>query len=429
MSDQRIQWLLGELSGLVDRGVLSQESASALRRHYGGGEPRGERSLGLILLAVLGSLLIGAGVILLIAHNWTDLSRPIRTALSFLPLASCLGWAGWRFAAGRRGAGERESLSVLWSMAVAASIALVGQTYHIPGDLRQFLLTWVLLCLPALYLDRPVAALCIYLAGVTGWVIHAAVSGLSTWLYWPLLLAAVPLVIANLRSGGAGALWAPWFFAASLPLGLGFALHRLPDGLWTTVYAGLFASFVLGGELTARTSPGLWSRPFQACGSVGIAVLALLLTFEFPWEAGRFFFRETDVPWAVFATGAVFPVTAILLAVRALRRPRTDLVLAGALPILAAAGYALGVWADSEFPPQMLFNLFLLVWGVGALWQGVREGSLRGMNGGMFSVAMLVVARFFDSDIGFVARGVAFVVLGAVFLGVNVYMARKGGAR
>ncbi len=42
-----------------------------------------------------GALLIGAGIILMLAHNWEDLSRPVRAALSFLPLLLAQGLAGW----------------------------------------------------------------------------------------------------------------------------------------------------------------------------------------------------------------------------------------------------------------------------------------------------------------------------------------------
>src|ERR1700738_64880 len=80
------RWLLAELPELVTSGVLSAEAAEALRQHYAttdSGEPR--RS-GFVLSAILGSLLIGAGIILLVAHNWDFLSRSIRCAIAFTPL-------------------------------------------------------------------------------------------------------------------------------------------------------------------------------------------------------------------------------------------------------------------------------------------------------------------------------------------------------
>src|ERR1041385_5917503 len=81
-----IRWLLAELPELVASGVLSQQSADALRQHYSSQPSEAPRRLGFILSAILGSLLIGAGIVLLVAHNWDFLSRPVRCAIAFVPL-------------------------------------------------------------------------------------------------------------------------------------------------------------------------------------------------------------------------------------------------------------------------------------------------------------------------------------------------------
>ena len=73
------KWLRGELPSLVQAGVLTPDSAAAVERHYAGSEP--ETGFGFILLAAMGSALVGTGVILLVARNWGELSRPIRCAL------------------------------------------------------------------------------------------------------------------------------------------------------------------------------------------------------------------------------------------------------------------------------------------------------------------------------------------------------------
>ena len=43
-------------------------------------------------------------------------------------------------------------------------------------------------------------------------------------------------------------------------------------------------------------------------------------------------------------------------------------------------------------------------------------------------VFALILLRFFDEDLGFVFRGVVFVLLGLAFLVVNLVLARKKGA-
>jgi hypothetical protein len=58
----------------------------------------------------------------------------------------------------------------------------------------------------------------------------------------------------------------------------------------------------------------------------------------------------------------------------------------------------------------------------------VRSHGLGVMNAGMTILSALILCRFFDADIGFVARGVAFIVIGAGFLLANLMMLRKRGA-
>jgi hypothetical protein len=43
---------------------------------------------------------------------------------------------------------------------------------------------------------------------------------------------------------------------------------------------------------------------------------------------------------------------------------------------------------------------------------------------------MLILARFFDSDIGFIVKGLVFILVGVSFLATNGWLVRrKGGAK
>jgi hypothetical protein len=46
----------------------------------------------------------------------------------------------------------------------------------------------------------------------------------------------------------------------------------------------------------------------------------------------------------------------------------------------------------------------------------------------MLMLAGLIVTRFFDSDLGFVVRGLAFIGVGIGFLATNVVLIRRKGA-
>src|SRR3954452_8554573 len=88
-----IRWLLAELPALTAGGVVSSETAEALRQHYASETPTEPRRVGFVLSAILGSLLVGAGIVLLVAHNWDFLTRPIRCAIAFTPLVLSQGLA------------------------------------------------------------------------------------------------------------------------------------------------------------------------------------------------------------------------------------------------------------------------------------------------------------------------------------------------
>src|SRR5438094_234347 len=81
-----VRWLNAQLPELVEKGVLTAPAADAVRAHFASVEAARSRGLGVVVSAILGATLVGAGIILLLAHNWDELSQPARTVISFAPL-------------------------------------------------------------------------------------------------------------------------------------------------------------------------------------------------------------------------------------------------------------------------------------------------------------------------------------------------------
>jgi uncharacterized membrane protein len=95
MKNKYVRWLYEELPVLVNRGVLSAESVEKIHGYYGTVGRHDGRRLMMRLFGVLGAALIGSGIILLLAHNWEELSRPVRAAVSVIPLVVSQALAGW----------------------------------------------------------------------------------------------------------------------------------------------------------------------------------------------------------------------------------------------------------------------------------------------------------------------------------------------
>ena len=56
---------------------------------------------------------------------------------------------------------------------------------------------------------------------------------------------------------------------------------------------------------------------------------------------------------------------------------------------------------------------------------GIRSNNLAVINTGMLMLAILIIARFFDSDISFIIKGLVFIIVGIGFLVTNAILARR----
>ena len=437
MSTGRIRWLYDELPGLVRSGVLDAPAAESLRRHYGPVPETTARRMLVALFGVLGALLVGAGIVLLLGHNWDELSRTARAGLSFGLLLSAQGLAGWAFWRRRDVLAWYEGASVFLGMAIAATIALIAQTYQIGGDLESFLLTWTVLLLPVPYLLRSRAAAALYWICVTWRLAGGSWYGPvdeQAGIYLLLVGLIAPFTVWLCLAHRDEVRTALILWTASICLVIaGFnVLPRITIGLWLPISVGFFGSlYVLGllrhhGDDLARVA--LWRRPLQAIGASGLAVILVVFSFAEVWrEAAHEGGGEDRI--IVFVTAGV--VGLVLIALSSLRgmtlwregqRHRALLALA---PLLVTGAWAVGFYPGTSGWLMLVVNGFGLAVGLSAAYAGFRGGSLGTANCGLLLVITLVAARFFDEDWSFVVRGVAFILLGAAFLVTNLWMLKR----
>jgi len=437
MNKKEIQRLYDELPQLVAQGILSPDAEARLRAHYGPVEPARPARLAVILFGIFGALLIGAGIILLLAHNWENFSRPMRAGLSFLPLVLAQGLAAWTLSSRPQSLAWREGAGALLFLMIGASISLVAQTYNISGDVPRFLLTWSLLGLPVVYLLNAVTPALLYLWGITEWACYLRFEDGFAAGYWLLAALLLPLLAAWLRAGR----YQPrqtlllWAFCLSVTVAAGVTIERVLPGLWIILYAGLFALMFLAGEFWFRDAEGFWSRPLRHFGAGGGLVLSFMLTFEWPWhEIGWthcYWARLHETWWRAIpdaVLGSVIPIAALVLLVTTIRRKTPLGLLFGLAPILAIVGYCLSSLFDTCAPAAGIFDLYLFVAGLWLLVTGLQINKQAQMNVGLLTLAALVIARFFDSDLSFLLRGLVFIALGIAFLVANLLMLRRKGA-
>ncbi len=77
--------LFSDLQALIEANVINSDIANNIKNWYEHNkEPVPNRFV--LVLGVFGSLLVGLGIVLLVAHNWDELNRITKTIFAFIPL-------------------------------------------------------------------------------------------------------------------------------------------------------------------------------------------------------------------------------------------------------------------------------------------------------------------------------------------------------
>lgn len=431
MQGKYVRWLLGELDGLVKEGILEPPAAERLRQHYREkeGDPGRWRELA---FAVLGALLVGGGVILLLAHNWSDLSRPVRTVISFLPLLLTQALAAYTLLRHRESAAWREGVGIALSLAVASSIALIGQTYHIPGDLEAFLLTWALLILPVVYVLGAITPAALYLGVSLAWAFTTVGNGREAGWLWGLLALVGPFLLRHLRSRSTGGRQLlGWVAAIVLALAVGPTFLDQIPAFQTVFFALVFAWLWLEGEHQRQDGRSWLLSPFSLVGGLTVVGHALVLSFGEGWVI-----RSPRMPplgdqiaeaWPLLLVAAAGACRWAWLALGEGRSGRLASLAVGLWflvvlpPTISAVGF--GRWDDDAY--GLWASAYLALVGLVALREGFRRESAGWANVGLGVLALLIVFRFFDSNLPLLFRGLAFVAVGVAFLVANRILSRR----
>lgn len=423
-----------DLEAMVADGVIDQQTARQIATWYAGRRQGSPSSL-MIIFGVLASLLVATGILLVIAHNWDDFPRWVKTGFAFLPLA--LGQAGAIMCLlGKWPAPwQREATGAWLALSIGICIALVSQIYHLPGKLDTFLLTWLVLGLPILYVLRSGTVSVLYTAGAAWYVVEAGygwqnrAQELPGWPFWLLLLLMLPFYLQQIRQQPKG-----WFTALlhivvpiALLLGLGIFFQKNGYAYTWPAYVALLTLFILASYLL-RTRYGPAARSgYTLMGWVGCIGLLTAATFREFWKeiaAEQGAGLDDGGYWAVVACIALVAAAIVLWYLhhwrhRPIRQWHPLSVLSILFPLLwllaLSIPAAAAIWGN-------LVMLGLAVW---LMLIGQRQGTFLYLNAGLALIAILAVSRFFDTDLSFILRGLIFIAVGTGFGVANYQLIKK----
>jgi len=430
MNTRNVKWFYQQLPELVSRGIISQQNADQIQQYYGQIADTGKKTF-LVVCSIVGALLIGLGIVSLIAHNWDQLGRPIRAILSMLPVIIGICLTGWALL--KRGSSDsyKEGTSLFLSLMIGASIALICQTYNISGDIRNFTLTWMLLTIPLVYLATATLPAVIYVIGITTWSLgYVWDNARVSFFYWLLILAVIPHFVMAIRDTKfvVRSMLLSTFLAISLGLVTSWTLVSIFPALWVISLPLVFSVVYLTGKQKFGQSgvTTSWQQPFNRLGNLGIVIMSLILTYRWPWSENHSSYWMGSVrvgsSFAGYTILFLLICIAVVLEYFMIKQKRQEDSLRGAFPIVALIGFALKPLA------MPLFNIYFLMLCIQQIISGIRFNRLAVVNSGLLMLAVLIALRFFDSDINFVLKGLVMIALGVGFLATNaILISRRGG--
>ena len=386
-SDEFLARLPDEVRRWQDQGLISPEQGRAIMSGYpASGKPMAaHRTQGRLvsILAILGAVLVGLGVILFFASNWEEIPKPVKLAMILIAIPAVYGIGYWlRYWRGAQRVGT--AVIFLGCLLYGAGIHLVAQAYNVPVDDPILFLYWFLGVLPLAYLTR--SQVILYLG--VGLFLAAVGFRLQDWL--DTSDRGVP------------------FGASALYLALGVLLYSL---------GRLQAQF----DLT-RT----YARAYEYVGLVTAFGSIYLLTFRDLFDDSRYRAPRADENiggefWIAFyvAVGLAIAVYAVVLARQELRRPpwlADAREAVAALVILAAAVLVVNVAIGKDMFYPILFNALLFLGTVGLLFSGYLRGRESLINLGLAFFILDVITRYFEFGWALLDRSVVFIVAGAILL-------------
>ncbi|MBR6145240.1 MAG: DUF2157 domain-containing protein [Treponema sp.] len=320
MEKVHVDWLLGELKVLVEKGVVSSEVSTKISDYYKNAESSatpaqsnavekeapsakesvtaaGEKKDGdniyklfnernkqsaptipaltteqiPVVLSVMASILIAAGVISLIAYNWNAIPRFAKAVAAFVMLLAVQGLGCLVFFKKNLICKKhwREGSAVLWSLLFGGAVAFISQICRLPGNTSGFFFVWAISSILIMYAMNSTGVFFFALAQSVAYALSYNSAGGGAFGFYLLFAAIFPF--AQQKKYGMRLMLC---VAAAM---LAVVLEKGIPGLWIVCSV----SFTV---LCLEYAIAHGDRFIERLSFAGLCILLLLLTINGFWE-------------------------------------------------------------------------------------------------------------------------------------------------
>jgi len=446
VSASKVRWLLGEISGWVNEGLISEEAAVKLSERYRQAQAASGRVKLIYALGIMAALLLGTGVILFFAANWQNIPRFGKLAIICLALMGAYA-AGYELKYRRGFEIVGESVIMVGAIFFGAGIYLVAQAFNINAHFPNGALLWMVGIVPLFFLIKSKPILAQITALFCIWIILEAVAAEEVY-DWGLqalkmrsglaifLLGGVIYLIYKYGNKANAFLIIPSFFVWLTIFMVAFTPAHVDEneGHVFLVYIAALSVFGALGVLHRQNEKlPPFGGVYQFFAIVLLFIGLYLLTFA-EW-----------VEESINDNLMVFPVVMILLCIAVLlviwsylgRAPSESadkfsmeevyiyLALAGVIVILFFAFISEPHNHGRATLISIFMNIVLLGFIISLISIGYRGGYPRLINMGIAAFGVDFVTRYFDWFWDLLPRSAFFIAGGLILLLGGVQLERR----
>lgn len=410
--------LLKEISAWERENIITPDAADTLRERYSSG---GKNTL-ITIFSILGSVLIGTGVVLLFATNWKNMSLTAKTLVSFLPLVIGQGLAVFTVARKYGSTLFRESAAILYTAGIFATVAMISSSFRLGTRSEIYVLICALMCLPVIYLLDAVSPLIVYYTAVIFWGIDtlrssASFSGFGLLVIFILLGMLFSFITGKKSEFSSARYTYTLWLSVAASFFIVVALAQALDANLMSLFLGYFAIIFAIAGLDSD-----YSSPFRTVGSIGCMVIIFIFSINRSWD-------NDDDPISsllCLALTVIFAAAAVIISVI---RQRGDIfklifVIGGAISsvVVALVGF-FGV--NNGFFVSVAVNIILIAMAIGFIARGAIKTEMITTNIGLVTAGGIIAARIIDDNIDIVIKSLVFIAMGSALLLVNRSLLKK----
>lgn len=382
-----------------------------------------------IILAILGSLFVGTGLIFIFVTGWKNFPVPVKTVFAFVPILAGQFCAAFVYKKKLNLVPWREGAAVLWCAGIVATVAMINSIYDIHCGYENCLMIDGILFLPSIFLFGAAVPMAAYYYAIIHWGVYqysVTTDGLFMVLIAALFIVGLLYLYIHQKEQEEPmfkfSLWASSVGAVALIVIFSTLCTNLIPVASVLACTAVFTAFDKNDKD--------YSVPFKILSLLGIVGGCF---YSVTPLYSDYFYYETDLgDYNALWIAIIAAITAICIFAgrknikENIYRRISVFVLCAWAAIEFSLPYFVSentVWV--RFVLLGIYWIFAVAISINLILGGVRHGDFIEMNAGLILIILYIGYLIFSADFNMLYNGLVLIALGAVLLAVNFALAKN----